>query len=232
MKKEAVNPMREDNAISFMMFAYFGIANADNSLDVIKASINRAYRDAANHVLRFINEDDKKSGKEKAEKKINAAINQLQKCQVNYDEWHKKLCEGLIAIFKGYEYKPGYDFTYGIAQKWVNMTIKYLYIIYFLYQACGYEDKVFQLEYGQMMFKYVPDFHVPIDRAIIKAAKTDFNISPNFTSWCKIDNYEDYYNFEKAIKEHNSFDHDTWSAIRYSPIDWECPAWIDSITDS
>lgn len=229
MKRESLNQLREKNALSFMMYAYFGIANADNRFDVINASINRAYRDAASHVLSFKNEEDKKSAKKQAKEKIDTAINQLKNCQDNYDKWHECLCDDLIGIYKKYNFNDGYEFTYGIAQKWVNMTMKYLYVIYYFYSACGYYDSDFQLEFGQMIRRYAFDFHVPIDRVITEAAKNDFGISGNFKNWSKINTYDDYYSFEKAIKNHSSFDHDACSAIRYSPIDWEGHAWIDTI---
>lgn len=44
--------------------------------------------------------------------------------QAGYDTWHHALCDELI----GYYGSTGFEFNLGHAQKWVNMTMKYIYI--------------------------------------------------------------------------------------------------------
>ena len=221
---EKINQIRKANALSFMMFAYFKIANAGNCDDVINAAINSAYRDAASHVLSFKNDDKKEKrnkAKETARNTLIKSINELRECQKDYNEWHKALCESLVEIYKkDYDYNKGYEFTCGIAQKWVNMLMKYLYVIYYFCKACGYENSSFVSEYGEMIKKYVSDFHVPIDSIIINAAKKDLLIPVGFQSWSKISDYDVYSKFEEEIKKHFK--------DNLTPIDWECEAWIQN----
>lgn len=225
MREEALNQERKENAIAFMMFTYFGITSADISAYVEEAVVDRAYRDAASHVLSLKNKEKQSEAKDDAKKTIIDSIEELQECKLNYNTWHEELCNKLVNMYSNYEYNKGYEFTYGIAQKWVNMTIKYFYIVYFLCKACGYDNMDFQLKYGQMINKYIPDFHVPIDGYIIKVAKNDFGIGGGFDRWSKIDNYNDYIEFQRNIKKQDRFCNNS----NYSPIDWESTAWIDTV---
>ena len=218
--------LRQENALSFMLFSYFGTANMNDHAGVVNAAIDRAYRDAASHVLSFENEEDKLNAKKAAKNAIADAVEALKQWQKSYDCWHKDICDKLMCIYKGFAYKEGYAFSVGIAQKWINMTMKYLYVLYYFCLAHGQEDSGFQLEYGQMISRYASDFHVPIDKVIINAAEKDFGITRPSTSWSKIDSYDEYKKFEDDIKSHDRFKQNDTIAVRYSPIDWEGPAWI------
>ena len=68
--------LRVENALSFMLFSYFGTANMNDHAGVVNAAIDRAYRDAASHVLSFENEEDKLNAKKAAK---NAAISDANK---------------------------------------------------------------------------------------------------------------------------------------------------------
>ena len=46
MTTDELNFYQKENAKSFLVFSYFGIANTDVGIEVIRAAINRAYRDA------------------------------------------------------------------------------------------------------------------------------------------------------------------------------------------
>lgn len=230
MNMLAFNAMREENASSFMLFACFGIASADDRREVIASAIDRAYRDAAAHVLSFEAEDKKKTTnavRRKAAERIQKAIEELTSCQRVYDDWHKELIKDLKGIYDGHDLKKGYEFTYGVAQKWVNMTMKYLYIIDYFCHSLGYENTDFQLAYDAMIRKYCEDFHVPIDGYIMKAAKKEFGVKSSFSAWSKIESYEAYFSFQEAIRTHPKFRKDPNCALNYSPIDWEGPAWIE-----
>jgi hypothetical protein len=50
--------------------------------------------------------------------------------QGDFDDWHNCLCRHLIEEYDKNEYKTYYEsFSYGQAQKWVNMTLKNLYLL-------------------------------------------------------------------------------------------------------
>ena len=75
----------------------------------------------------------------------------------SFDFWHKKCCDEIIKIATGQAglLKSNNSFTYGQAQKWVNMTLKYMDITGF------WEDKLCQLR---------EFLHLPVDSYIMKAA--------------------------------------------------------------
>lgn len=136
-----------------------------------------------------------------------------------YDSWHKCLCEKITewpnkvygdnveVIFKE-------GITGGQAQKWVNMIMKYLYLM-----NLDCED----LNVSRLS----PYIHVPIDDTVVKQAKEHFGIQPSINfgsaiSWSKWD-YDQYFDFQKklraSIRDSNSSE---------SPIEWESKVWIDT----
>lgn len=140
----------------------------------------------------------------------------------DFDKWHEEKCKEITEKMNGnYETVNNSDekvlnksFTIGQAQKWVNMTLKYLWLLDTL--PAGVEP-----EY----------LHVPIDSYIIEIAynKTDaFKYSLELEdkpekSWSKLSEYEDYSKRQKEIRE----------AIKKKitnetiPIEWESLAWIE-----
>ncbi|MDO9538187.1 MAG: hypothetical protein Q7J68_07700 [Thermoplasmata archaeon] len=48
----------------------------------------------------------------------------LKPSQAAFDKWHQESCEKLIRYYKG----EGLECTYGQAQKWFNMTLKYCWL--------------------------------------------------------------------------------------------------------
>lgn len=139
----------------------------------------------------------------------------------DFDEWHEVKCEEIINFMNNSIDKSNTKilkkkekFTIGQAQKWVNMTLKYLWLLDALPQNIGEKD-----------------LHVPIDSYIIEIAysKTDaFKYSLELEdkpekSWSKLSEYEDYSKRQKEIRE----------AIKKKitnetiPIEWESLAWIE-----
>ena len=142
---------------------------------------------------------------------------------VKFPQWHKDACDEIIRKMQQATYETIISenstlieecFTYGQAQKWLNMTLKYLWLLDLL-------PKDFNSEL----------LHVPIDSYIIEAAKAkkndfeygleiDNKLSEN--SWSTWDNYDEYNKYQGNIKEAISNDN------RFcSPIEWEGKAWIE-----
>lgn len=120
----------------------------------------------------------------------------------DFDKWHKEVCNSIVNIedcyIEGLEPKneiksevnlstilrhidkniPGI-FTYGQAQKLVNMMLKYLYIYY---QCEGWDD----------LEKLSSSFHVPIDSLVLKAVFSG-NDQYNGEAWSKFVDYENEY---------------------------------------
>jgi hypothetical protein len=96
---------------------------------IIISAIRRAYRDM-NRTLRMNNNKDvhemngREVNKKLAEEYLEHALPMLYNTEYNnqyqYDNRHNETCLGLMNVFK---------MKYGQAQKWVNMSIKYLVLL-------------------------------------------------------------------------------------------------------
>lgn len=102
--------------------------------------------------------------------------------------WHRAACDtmrnkannpsGDLPLLK-----PNHQFTYGQAQKWVNMSLKYLYVMGF--DDMGHIEQV---------------IHVPVDSLIIDAAN-ELDVRWPSTSWSKLDNYSEYLTYQKKLRQ-------------------------------
>ena len=140
----------------------------------------------------------------------------------SFDKWHEEKCKEITEKMNGnYETVNNSDekvlnksFTIGQAQKWVNMTLKYLWLLDTL--PAGVEP-----EY----------LHVPIDSYIIEIAYDNKNKFENALgleekptkSWSKLPKYEKYFKIQKEIREAIK----TNTTNETIPIKWESLAWIE-----
>ena len=121
--------------------------------------------------------------------------------------WHKAACDAIRDKANSPEgnlllLKPDHQFTYGQAQKWVNMSLKYLYMM-------GFDD----------MSHIERVIHVPVDSLIIDAAN-DLGVRWPSTSWSKLDNYPEYLTFQKKLRK-------IIQGSTERPLVWENHAWIE-----
>lgn len=219
-----IETLRQE-AIDFFLYSYLGIDNEnDQEEERIRKCVERAYLDLA-RTLRFEEKEDqtRKYEKEKWIKEITDEIVKIRGSmnRENFDEKHKRLCEKITQ----YNGVLKYSFTYGQAQKWVNMTLKYMWI-------CGIEG----------MDKVEGFLHIPVDSYIMEAAagkkrkgkenenglgielptngqnKKSFYSEGKSKAWSTWEK-DDYIDFQKDVrcklKEHNLI-----------PIKWENENWI------
>ena len=113
--------------------------------------------------------------------------------------------------------KDGFTFTYGQAQKWVNMTLKYLWLLDMLPNGLSEAE-----------------LHVPVDSFILEALKEtqQFNTEENKITgsgesyyyngeaWSAISEYKNYKNLQEGIRN-------IAEKQGISPIQWEGSAWMD-----
>jgi hypothetical protein len=137
----------------------------------------RAYRD----LQRTLNGIGKPEMRE-ARPRANAALSRMfveiksmaSATQADFDDWHRAACKELKATYAAFGYK---SFYVGHAQKWLNMTFKYIYVMGgkrisgfgHLYDLC----------------------HVPLDN-ILLAAIQKHGFQPLDCSWSRLDDYEAY----------------------------------------
>ena len=166
---------------------------------LIETAISRAYRDAVDRVLikegyNKENENGWIKNRKAAENIVKNHINQLMDGNFNFelakenapeemkndsevrnfDYWHWSLTNELAIKINENNVTT---FSCGIAQKWINMTFKYLVVLLngtYIWDECFWDDdsvlanKIPQ-NFIDMINGYYPYFHVPIDGYILKA---------------------------------------------------------------
>lgn len=177
--------------------------------DVYKAAADRAYRDLC-RTIKFKDKDDKNKN-DQCRHSVNELIIEKIKHlpdanQEAYDEFHLGLCRQII---EEYRKSSVAELTYGQAQKWVNMTMKYL---------CVLSEGNFTGKF-EWLGRFYPYLHVPIDSIIldkiVEARFPNINLDKNL-SWSKIDKYEFYLEIQKNLRK---------SLTAMSPMDWEFEVW-------
>lgn len=149
-------------AYNFLLYCYFG-----DTSDPIEAAIDRAYADMAAHTLKgFPSESSGKSNSLKwacryqASKKIKKAVRNIGD---DFEQWHKSLCLTINGI-----YESEIDtFSYGQAQKWINMTTKYLFVLYLIFEDMNDPRKNCIPEFFRHQNK-VLQLHVPLDNYLLQ----------------------------------------------------------------
>jgi hypothetical protein len=154
---------RED----FFVRLYFDTSNGFEL-----AGIKRAFLDFS-RTLRIIDEN-RQTLKQNAENFILTQLQTLLETKFNsqseFDEQHKTWTENLRKTWS--------ELTYGQAQKWINMTLKYWLLL-------G-DTRINGIELNA---KY---FHIPIDSYVQKGMFEEKSPKP----WSKISNYDDYLKYQ------------------------------------
>ena len=140
--------------------------------------------------------DVKAKGQQRLEREVKTILKSCRS-KAEYNDWHMNVCNRLLELYAG----ENIQMYVGQAQKWINMTMKYLYIL------TGDELK--------NIFDYL---HIPLDNYVYSAAKKRLGISAPKKRWSRIDSYEEYMELQVKI----------WGAIDgQSPIEWEIFNWME-----
>ena len=172
-----------DKETTFLIHSVFGDIE-----DPYLASIDRAYLDMQTHTISG-NRDDIFEMRRRETEYLYEGIMELPK-ETDFDRWHKKTSEAMESM------DTPIHLTFGQIQKWINMTIKYLYTLRSL--GVNSIDKYF--------IEHKDDFHAPIDSYVLKALNMEED------SWSKIPTYEAYL----EIKGQISFDEEYTEWPRYA----------------
>ncbi len=260
----------EKGSVAFLLYSYFGITVEDETDEIICAAINKAYQDATNQgAFNVLFEKNNNTAKSKIEAGKNSATNDLKKYIVNTVmlnslennvEWHEKICNDVWKRFPedlkenvkkpdAVELRGKRVFSYGNAQKWVNMTLKNLYIISAILLKYHSAELKHKKEWGTL-YNNAKYFHIPIDNYILqeifdsdketKQSTKCFDDKSGNIIWihkvdkaiCKIkfaDGKADEYtwsqipNYEMYLKIQNVLLH----LAGANPLDWENDKWIE-----
>ena len=244
--EEGNDIMVEQKSVRILNFLYYNllgitIEEIKNKSDeyIIKKCANRAYLDLC-RTLKFT-EEYNNSKVRFSEYIINNVIineikNLLKKCGTSvintegFDCWHNELCENINKKANEYNYlvcdssDNNKKFHYGQAQKWVNMTLKYMFITE-KWPECFENIKCF--------------LHAPIDNYILEGVWNEkwidvleivnikeFDVEKKFDSdkfkpWSKW-NQELYKKFIKRLRN---------KVKNQNLIEWETKTWLDVARD-
>lgn len=167
---------------------YFGSSNIDDSL---ARYIARAYRDM-NRTQRLgpLDGDSRRALRADATDVLRDSILQLvetEPTRAAFDTWHQNTCATLKSTYTN----RGVLFTYGQSQKWVNMTLKYVFVALALDVAAPLSLR-----------PYYSCAHLPIDSIVMEALRRHSFAGPMPSStWSRQDDYGDYIAFQQAIRE-------------------------------
>lgn len=221
----------KEQLFKFLTYSYFRIVpenlfpeieNEDSYRDhCIKKVIITAYKDATNQGAyntlfskkldnreTLLNESD--TAQNNSSKYLFERIKELIKNpeQNKFEDWHNNTCKQIVKNYKNVKRNEESFFTYGNAQKWVNMTMKYLWMLGLLPDGID-EDKL----------------HIPLDSFIIDVLKENEKVTLPFTGdnqksskkvrgwsqWTK----KDYEDFRESI-----------SGTKKYTLKWENDVWI------
>ena len=185
----------------------------------VKACARVAYRDIQRNLggIGKMSEQEKMAWREETEKLIACCIEDLFQQNVSkqekFDDWHRDTCEKIIKISAEHGVPKWIekDFSYGLAQKWLNMTIKNALIM------------------GQKICEIKQYLHIPVDSYIMEMASCKLRIetvdrncqfklySAGISKpWSRWD-YGDYVAFQEKIREATA-----------CPLEWEHGAWLEA----
>lgn len=192
---------------------YFGtkVASGDVTSDeVIDGVARRAYADLRRTIHGFGTHPAKAEIKDYIHATLRMFIADLETCnsQEEFDERHDQWCTSACERFKQYSH-PGRDFNfhYGQAQKWLNMTLKYLAV----------------LDHPQVQRAYT-FLHVPVDKYVYDEAGTAGVKRPSRPyAWSRLDR-EKYLNYQHRLRK--MVDSTPYSC----PLDWEADVWVTRVT--
>lgn len=187
----------DKDILDFLKAIYFG-----DFTDPMKAASSRAYRDM-NRTIRFhslplnIRMKLRKDVTAIFEREIPLLVNKGIKNQEEFDKWHFNLCCDIRKIYR----EKNIFLTFGQTQKWVNMTIKYLYML----ELYSFED----------IFRWL---HIPLDHYVFDIARDILGIDRPQIAWSKWDDYEkEYLAYQKKIRE---------KVKVCEPLRWEFRFWL------
>lgn len=243
--------MKSHTALDFLLYSCFGITTESSKEDIIHSAIDRAYRDAASHVLSLKEECKNNPGDNPKSKAIEAIKNFVDDfSKINdtnsYNSQHENLCGRLIEIYDDTT-NEGHNFTVGVAQKWINMTMKYLCVIASVLKLCNNDErgsKEYCDYFDNEISEHEEFLHIPIDSFILEfISRSDKKkdkflgewqikipmkekckvetgyFSDNSLPWSKYEDYDQYNGLQNSVKEN--------IPKNESLFDWENNAWIE-----
>lgn len=138
----------------------------------------------------------------------------------SFDKWHQATCEMVMEHYNTFTDSEGQsllliDMSYGQAQKWLNMTLKYIWLVVQTNKSFGYYKAVLDNQ---------DKLHIPLDSYILAYIKKKriCKVEAGFCSstWSKISDYDSYLAFQMELRN---------ALAPSSPIKWELVEWNNAL---
>jgi hypothetical protein len=185
----------------YLSQTYFGVRG-----DNLDRFISRAYRDM-NRTFRGLGKLslDKRKNEKRAKQLLLSGKSQVRKYlsrlegsvvpkpgrrKQGFDLWHNESCKSLIGYYAKMLQLWGVEarMTYGQAQKWLNMTIKYCWV-------CGGEEL-------DWLGGYYEVAHFVVDEVILVAAVEEGVVDERpCKNWSKWNSAEEYRSFQMVLRQ-------------------------------
>ena len=238
--------MDENLTVDFLIYSYFSISKTekwDTALDKVisRAFIDATQRGASAKVPKKLTDSyGKQYQNARSYLKDQIKVIFSNSCKEHFDAWHKR---NSLELSKK-QGDSGY-FTVGNAQKWINMSIKYVYLLKEIIEP--------ESEFNSRINECEKLFHIPVDSYILEAIwyifwykKTSFKYandanedqikelilskntvqinkerkydSSKVNAWSNWKNYEYYCKLQDELR--------TFTNHYDSPLVWENNIWI------
>lgn len=195
---------------NYLVRVYFDVSPGSGDIQYLEACIRRAYLDFSRTLRGLEAVDPERKMHDRARDSMKQALEELRlKCTGDitmgqFDEWHRATCCTLTSIYK--ENPDGqFNFTVGQAQKWINMSLKYVFVMA--------EERV-------SGFREAYQFcHAPLDNVLLKKLASYDGFPKLESSWSRLKDYGQYFDLQK------------WIRTRFEPeppLDVEFKLWMAS----
>jgi hypothetical protein len=177
--------------IQFLFQCYFGGTGRTK----LEKFISRGYRDM-NRTFATGEIANKDTLLDNAKKKLVECLDALRNppeennLQSKFDMWHSATCweikDYYARTLSNTDSKA--KFSYGQAQKWINMTLKYCWV-------CGGNDFCW-------LEPWFPVAHVAVDNVILETAKAKGVVATRpCEKWSRWDSEKEYQDFQQRLRE-------------------------------
>ncbi|MFP4465348.1 MAG: hypothetical protein ACLFP8_09065 [Alphaproteobacteria bacterium] len=176
--------IKDEDTSRFLMKSVFG---SEENRDYMRICIDRAYRDFNRTLHGFSKISGADSLREDGKELVGKCFDKLKSLEIHsqeqFDTWNETSCNSLCSLY----HKKGFgEFYIGQAQKWLNMTLKYIYVMGEK-RVSGYE-------------RFSKFGHIPIDNVIIGKFRKEGAPSLG-KSWSKLKDYKKYISYQRWLRE-------------------------------
>jgi hypothetical protein len=165
----------------YLIRLYFG-----GSPDYLQCCLDRAYRDFSRTMHGLSSIETNSALYHQARAHLRQALETLLSTehvtQEIFDGWHQQTCNALVTIYHQHQHRM----YIGQAQKWINMTLKYVFT------------------FGETRLpgfsKLYPFCHVPLDN-IFMDYLAPYNPPSLSVRWSRITDYDEYLHYQQWVRE-------------------------------